>query len=374
VIHLTNELWSDKLSQVRNRYRVFGAALTLGEFTVANLARLSGVKETSVRTILRRDLGVFLENHGQKPSGKKGGSSTVYSLKPQAVVNLQSQLEAMYMEARRLAPGAEEGSAAPSGPEALAALLAAESLLERARGTSDAAARRFYRESASGAIRSAQVELEATNPYGLRNESWDHLRHQLVKLWGLTPNSPVTKIPSFEPALSPVTMPRSYFGPGASALMPRGLKLSLSSALAKARARGAEVKIRIEPGGRTRTAVGFEPPLPAYSVVFDRERNKYTEVASVKRSAQSSFQLAMSKLVKVSWHQQKGIVAASSNRDVEALTFQECAVVAKGVRGIEEMVSKSGYGRPRGYVLLVNPKSGKQERNRAVEGCFKNHE
>jgi hypothetical protein len=362
---------------VRNRYRVFGAALTLGEFTVADLARLSGVKVTSVRTILRRDLGVLLEKHGQKASGKKGGSSTLYSLKPQAVVHLHSQLEAMYVEVRNLAPGAEMGSAAPSGPEASEALLAAESLLERARGTSDAAARKFYSASASGAIRSAQVELEATNPHGSSIESWNHLnelRHQLVKLPGLVPDLPIEKIPSIYPALLQVTTPRSYLGPSAGALILQGPKLRLLSALAKARTTGAKVRIRMEPAGKKRTTVGSEAPSSAYSVVFNKEGKKYTGVMSVKSSAQSSFDMAMSNLVKGSGLQYRGIVENSLKRDVEVLMIHGCDVVTRSTLGVGEMVSGAGRGRPRAYVSLVNPKSGKFKRNRAVEGFLKNHD
>ena len=64
------------------RYRVLGAVLALDEFTVAELARFSGVKETTVRTVLSRNQQ-FVQQTGRRASKRRGAQPLSYRLRPE---------------------------------------------------------------------------------------------------------------------------------------------------------------------------------------------------------------------------------------------------------------------------------------------------
>jgi hypothetical protein len=72
----------DPMAQL-SRYRVLNAILALREFTVADLARYSGVKDTTVRTVLGRD-SRYIERAGTQTRGRRGGQPIQYRLQPGA--------------------------------------------------------------------------------------------------------------------------------------------------------------------------------------------------------------------------------------------------------------------------------------------------
>jgi len=79
------------------RYRTLGAMLALREFTVADLARYSGVKEATVRTILDRNRE-YCQQVGIVRSGKPGGRPVTYALRAgteQDLIKVMRELEAV---------------------------------------------------------------------------------------------------------------------------------------------------------------------------------------------------------------------------------------------------------------------------------------
>ncbi len=77
------------------RYRTLGAVLALREFTVADLARYSGVRESTVRTIMGRE-SRYVKRAGARSTGRPGGQPVVYELRSEAereLTELLRQLE-----------------------------------------------------------------------------------------------------------------------------------------------------------------------------------------------------------------------------------------------------------------------------------------
>lgn len=77
------------------RYKVLGAVLALRKFTVAEVARFSGVKETTVRTVLGRE-SVYWETIDSEGAPKRGGQYKQYRLKDESIGKLRSEIEAMF--------------------------------------------------------------------------------------------------------------------------------------------------------------------------------------------------------------------------------------------------------------------------------------
>src|SRR4051812_10376009 len=80
-----------------HRYRILGAVLALRSFTVAELARHAGVKESTVYTNLRRE-GHFVERvDAPEPTVKRrGGQRVQYQLRSgaeQELVTMLTELE-----------------------------------------------------------------------------------------------------------------------------------------------------------------------------------------------------------------------------------------------------------------------------------------
>lgn len=76
------------------RYRTLAAMANLPQFTVAELAELSGVGEATVRTVLKRD-GFYLEPLGPSRSGKRGGQPLVYRVRTDKRAELQQMLKTL---------------------------------------------------------------------------------------------------------------------------------------------------------------------------------------------------------------------------------------------------------------------------------------
>jgi hypothetical protein len=110
------------------RYRTLGAMLALREFTVADLALYSGVKESTVRTILARE-SQYVQRTLAVPSGKPGGQPLAYKLRSNAEQNLTEVLREL--EAIGAKPPVADRSTGDGAGSPPAALIAAEDILLR---------------------------------------------------------------------------------------------------------------------------------------------------------------------------------------------------------------------------------------------------
>jgi hypothetical protein len=108
------------------RYRTLGAVLALGEFTVPELADLAGVRESSVRTILRRESD-YVEQIGRQATGRPGGKPIRWRLRPAA----RERLRALLHDLERLGSGPWLDERLDNGPGVPASILAAEDVLLR---------------------------------------------------------------------------------------------------------------------------------------------------------------------------------------------------------------------------------------------------
>lgn len=110
---------------MRERYRTLGAILALGDFSVAEIAALAQVGESTVRTVLRRE-GDYVERVGPQRTGRRGGRPVRWRLRPEA----RESIRAILRELENLGAGSWlDDSSAPASPEA--AVLAAEDVLLR---------------------------------------------------------------------------------------------------------------------------------------------------------------------------------------------------------------------------------------------------
>jgi hypothetical protein len=136
-----------------NRYRVLQAILALRQFTVADLAHYSGVKETTVRTVLGRDAS-FVERDGTISQSRRGGQPIQYRLCDQA----ESELVAILRQLKGLGASLPPLSAEQDGMDhAILSLSAAEDVLIRQLPQAGFADR-------SGLISLAVVDYEAVRP------------------------------------------------------------------------------------------------------------------------------------------------------------------------------------------------------------------
>ena len=108
------------------RYRTLGAVLALGEFSVPELAHLAGVRESSVRTILRRESD-YVEQIGRQATGRPGGKPIRWRLRPAA----RERLRALLHDLERLGSGPWLDERLDDGPGVPASILAAEDVLLR---------------------------------------------------------------------------------------------------------------------------------------------------------------------------------------------------------------------------------------------------
>jgi hypothetical protein len=108
------------------RYRTLRAAADLSEFTVADVAQVSGVNPKTVATVLRRDKR-FFKKTGTVPTGAAGGQFARYVVRPETSGRLQETLAIV------------EEPTMPATPdvEVPPALLAAEELLLEPSADSD---------------------------------------------------------------------------------------------------------------------------------------------------------------------------------------------------------------------------------------------
>ncbi|MCA2211314.1 hypothetical protein [Jidongwangia harbinensis] len=133
-----------------HRYRVLNGILALRQFTVADLARYSDVKDTTVRTVLAREAR-FVERAGTRSEGRRGGQSIQYRLRADAeqdLVDVLGELEELGKKVSPLVSDQED--------PVILSLIAAEDVLLR------------QLPQASQADRAGLVEL-ANSDYGAAN-------------------------------------------------------------------------------------------------------------------------------------------------------------------------------------------------------------
>lgn len=110
---------------MHERYRTLGAILALGDFSVAEVATLARVGESTVRTVLQRE-GDYVEKVGTQRTGRRGGQPIRWRLRPEAEESIQAILQELEFV------GAGSWLDDPSGPASpKAAVQAAEDVLLR---------------------------------------------------------------------------------------------------------------------------------------------------------------------------------------------------------------------------------------------------
>lgn len=77
-----------------NQYKFLGTVLALGEFSVADLAALSGLQEKDVRYALRKNRR-YVEKVGKQSTGLPGGQPALWRIRPEARESLLEQLRKM---------------------------------------------------------------------------------------------------------------------------------------------------------------------------------------------------------------------------------------------------------------------------------------
>ena len=101
--------------------------LALGEFSIAELAVLSGVRQPTVSTILRRETA-YAEQIGTQPSGRRGGQPRRWRVRPEAREQLRDELR----ELERLGVGPWIGVSEQDPSAVPDAIIAAQDVLLRA--------------------------------------------------------------------------------------------------------------------------------------------------------------------------------------------------------------------------------------------------
>jgi hypothetical protein len=169
-------LLGEDVEIMREHYKVLGAALALGEFTVAGAARLSGVKENTVRTVINRERELFADA-GFEPTGEPGGQHRKYRLKAERRAALRSRLEGLYDELRIMPASPSQSADSESVPAAL--FVAEDVLLRRLPLAANQAERQGLIGLATAALRKGEREagelLEHETRFELRDQVTAHL-------------------------------------------------------------------------------------------------------------------------------------------------------------------------------------------------------
>jgi tetratricopeptide (TPR) repeat protein len=110
------------------RYKVLGAMITLGEFTVEELAKRTNVKPNTINTVLTRERP-RLEEIGYEETGRRGGQPKKYHIRPDQLYALQAELENLYLSLPAPVPPRHQLQAVAEMP--LALLTAEDTWLRR---------------------------------------------------------------------------------------------------------------------------------------------------------------------------------------------------------------------------------------------------
>jgi len=144
-------------------YKVLGAMLALNEFTADELARYTGAKVTTVRTILNREQS-YLEEVGRLETGKKGGQCRRLRVRPMLLQSLRDRIENLFAQIKLAPSGSPEPESATdtaSAPQVPLSLLVAEDILvRRFPEAKDAAEKRSLIELAEVNFDTGRAECE----------------------------------------------------------------------------------------------------------------------------------------------------------------------------------------------------------------------
>lgn len=164
-------------------YRVLGAALSLGEFTVPALARFSGVNDNTVWSVVRRHATLFVASGETESTGARGGQPRKYCLTDAQRQEIRKRLHMLYKE---LTPIVEESTQAGAG-NIPAGLLVAEDIYLRkllpAAGVEKKTLLKLAHASARSGVKEAERLLrsvrapEQSNALRLHLCAVDTLRH-----------------------------------------------------------------------------------------------------------------------------------------------------------------------------------------------------
>ena len=136
------------------RYRVLGAMLALGEFTVSELVAMSDVREPTVRTILRRE-SHYIEEIGTVPTGRRGGQPVRWRLQASTREQLRVQLQRL----EQLGVGPWLGESQDPNETLPAGIIAAEHVLLHLAPSTDPIER-------AGLIKLARAHMDAADASG----------------------------------------------------------------------------------------------------------------------------------------------------------------------------------------------------------------
>lgn len=135
------------------KYKTLAAAAALRRFTIADLVRYSGVKSTTVYSVLQR-ADRYIEPVEEMSTGKRGGRPKLYQVRSDHAEELLSML-------RETEKGFDRGTSSISsdGKDELAAVAVAENALFRFADTADSADRARLVELARTSLRTAKPAL-----------------------------------------------------------------------------------------------------------------------------------------------------------------------------------------------------------------------
>jgi hypothetical protein len=130
---------------VRARYKTLAAAVALERFTVADLVRYSGIKRTTVQSVVQR-AGRYIDSVDELRTGKRGGRPKVYRVRPERADELLATLQEIEESF------ADSEPRTSSGDDGLAAVAIARNALVRVRDSTEDAERERLVELARASL------------------------------------------------------------------------------------------------------------------------------------------------------------------------------------------------------------------------------
>ena len=197
------------------RYKVLGAMLSLREFTVADLSVFSGVKQTTIRTVLSRGAELLTEI-GKEPNQSRGGQFTRYRLREDKVDGLRSELHQLHRQLGLYVNGEISNGGSGEYLPPLQIVAGLDALLLRFPGLTDSNAKIELIKFA----RAVKVEQSLQDQAGARGEL---LELYLLSLQALIDLSSAELASVERPSLTGYLLPilRDFF----LSLLERGLRL-----------------------------------------------------------------------------------------------------------------------------------------------------
>lgn len=147
-----------KLVIMIERYKVLGAMLTLRQFSVADLAKFSRVKRSTVYTVLNREHR-FIEEIDRLETGRRGGRIAVYRIKDDQIEELRADIKRLFGELG--VASAQTSDAKPTLKVPLGWLAAADGLKRLYPKAESAQEKRQIVDRAKRGLRSGRADLKA---------------------------------------------------------------------------------------------------------------------------------------------------------------------------------------------------------------------